>query len=590
VNTLLKPFDAALIESVAECSEAVVRALDQKDQAAVRPLLLRLIRFSDGTWTSSPARRDELFSPGEAGRGNAIVEKLREAGSLVVRSTDQGEIVELQYEALMRQWKRLQALKDERAKFREAASFWELKGRHKGALVRDGLADSAADYGDLNNLERQFITESYKHARRFQFLSFSIGGAIVLIIAILVGLYVSATYQNLAVSWELLVFANLSIAILAFLLYKMVYFTYEKWVVPWRAPTKLELARSAELSNETRRKSILWLANHHEALDLEDTPLCGFNLGGLSAVPQSSFARSTLEYVDLQSTVLQGVRFMNSTIIGSNFDSANLQNARFDGATISETSFSGANLALSRFYGASLRDVNFSQADLSGASFQNVSYDSCDLPKFEKTAWWLAIGWSLNQVADFMRNYGGANPRKGRKEGEYLAFDREFNRFESRLEANPKNNLDRAVALDGKAWTLAIHGISLDEAEKAARTALEVIRNVENIPIADKRRKVSYIRDTLAYILMQERQPEEARDLKKGDENVQDPGGMFRYALALHMIGDEDQAAEILNRSMGIRGYLPSHELFLLNEYFSGSGPFMETFARLTEKAPQTSR
>jgi len=250
-----------------------------------------------------------------------------------------------------------------------------------------------------------------------------------------------------------------------------------------------------------------------------------------------------------------------------------LQSARFDEAVVSKTSFEGADLKFARFAGARLLSgVNFSQADLTGTSFRNVTYDS--LPHFDRTAWWLASGWNLDRVTALVKKFGGADPERRRVVGEYPMFDRELNRFETML----KNTSQRAVALDGKAWTLAIHGIDLEEAERVSRGALKTI-NSSGLSNEDKAKPLSYILDTLAYILLQKHRAEEACEAKKEDHGVQDPGGIFRHALALYMLGNEKEASDMLKGSEQVKRYSPSHELYLLYDYLVGSGSgFMEIF------------
>jgi hypothetical protein len=141
------------------------------------------------------------------------------------------------------------------------------------------------------------------------------------------------------------------------------------------------------------------------------------------------------------------------------------------------------------------------------------------------------------------------------------------------------------VNLDGKAWTLATHGFYLEEAEKTAREALAIITDVKEIPDEEKARRMSYIMDTLAYILMQTNNLAEALKLKTTDQYTKDMGGIFRYALLLHMLGKEDEAGSKLKTSM--EHYSPSHELYLLDRYFSDSSPFVKTFDELNVRLKQ---
>jgi hypothetical protein len=82
--------------------------------------------------------------------------------------------------------------------------------------------------------------------------------------------------------------------------------------------------------------------------------------------------------------------------------------------------------------------------------------------------------------------------------------------------------------------------------------------------------------------LLQKHRVEEARELKKEDHGVQDPGGMFRHALAMYMSGNEKDALDMLKRSEQVKSYSPSHELYLFYDYLTGAGKgFLEMFRTL---------
>ena len=164
-DTLLKPFDAAVMRSIVERSDAFLITLGPEDQALARRILLRLVRISDGAVTCLPRIKASLFSAEEAERGKKIVEKLRDAGG---RSSlgplSRAELLELRYEALVRHWEMLRCWIEERIKFREAATFWVIKGRDDGALVSAKLGKIGCQYGDLSDLEEEFVRKSSEQA------------------------------------------------------------------------------------------------------------------------------------------------------------------------------------------------------------------------------------------------------------------------------------------------------------------------------------------------------------------------------------------------------------------------------------------
>jgi hypothetical protein len=149
--------------------------------------------------------------------------------------------------------------------------------------------------------------------------------------------------------------------------------------------------------------------------------------------------------------------------------------------------------------------------------------------------------------------------------------------FQRRLDDKIISSLNRAVALDEKAWILAIHGFNSEEAAKTAREALAVLGALKYVFDKEKAKRFSYARDALAYILMKTDHLEEALELKEADRYTLNTAGGFRHALLLHMLGRELEAVRKLKQSMGNGVYSPGHELYLLNQYFWGSSPFVKT-------------
>jgi WD40 repeat protein/uncharacterized protein YjbI with pentapeptide repeats len=350
-----------------------------------------------------------------------------------------------------------------------------------------------------------------------------------------------------------------------------------EYIIPFWRDGEVANAKSLKATSESRQKSIQWLANNVQIIDLNDTIFHNFNLDRLRMVPDSSFARANLENGSFAECVLQGVNFMRANLTNLTFATADLQGASFDGAVVSKTSFQGADLRFARFDGARLlSDVNFSQVDLNESSFRNVTCDG--LPSFCGTAWWLASGWKPDQLAEFVKQFGGASPERRRAVGEYPMLDRELSRFETMLKGSRINTSQRVVALDGMAWTLAIHGVDLEEAERISRDALKAI-NSARLSNQDKTKSLSYVSDTLAYILLQKHQAEEAREVKDEAHGAEDPGGIFRYAFALYISGNGQRAYDLLSGSDQVKSYSPSHELYLLHDYLFGHGNgFMKMF------------
>ncbi len=595
-EALLKPFAADFMRGVAERSDAVVQKLDREGQAGgglfmfsksfrrfasraqwaikcsmlslmsrpspgaslpstlqstqppqawrvfqalpvARPLarriLLRLVSFSKGAWVSSPKLRDSLLSAADAARENEIIEELRKAGALVVTPTPAGENVELGYEALLRKWETLKGWIDERAKFHDAALFWEASRKNKGALLSAALAKSAAEYGDLETVEWEFIEESKKYARRRRRTAILLAILLFLIPGIPLG-----------VNW------------------------YNKWYstvsIPGEAAKRLAEAKSSYTSPDARKQNMVWLAERGQPFNFSRVVLHNFDLTNL-AVAQANFRQARLNDVD----------FTGATLRSAHFDDAQLEKVKFIGADLNGAVFDQANLC----------EVSFSGADLTEASFLNIGYDEPTLPNFKDTAWWLSEGWNLKHVDLFIKQQGELDPsvadnRKTLSQRNHT-FSQRMKGFDAKLKSSAKGSLDRMVALDGISWYRAIWGLELAAAEKTALEAKEIVQGLDPKPDILTE---SYVMDTLAYILLQMDRPQEARKWSEiANRAKENPGATFRHALVLHILGDVSEAEQNLNLAIR-RGYWPSSELLLLRRHFSGSNAFVKTLENLSER------
>jgi WD40 repeat protein/class 3 adenylate cyclase/type II secretory pathway predicted ATPase ExeA len=153
--------------AVAGLAEQAYAELTVEQQAVAKGVLLRL---STGEGEVVTRRRVPIleFDPGTNPEVGAVLDTLIEARLLIA---DDGT-VEVAHEALLREWPRLEAwLEEDRAGRRlrehltDQAKEWERSGREAGDLYRGLRLASAlewtADHAkDLNNLERQFLSES----------------------------------------------------------------------------------------------------------------------------------------------------------------------------------------------------------------------------------------------------------------------------------------------------------------------------------------------------------------------------------------------------------------------------------------------
>ncbi len=109
ITTLLAPFDAASLRSICERGDQIIGGLSSQDRDLARRILVRLFRFSDPTrdLISGPTPRADLLSVGPPERVTKIITALVHARVLRETHDDGGDFIDLEYEALGRNWEQL---------------------------------------------------------------------------------------------------------------------------------------------------------------------------------------------------------------------------------------------------------------------------------------------------------------------------------------------------------------------------------------------------------------------------------------------------------------------------------------------------
>jgi len=159
-ETVLAEFDSATVRDVADRSEAAVASLTSRDRDTARRVLLRMLRLTSdpGRFEAETIDRTALDGLDNAQRLSRVLQVLAQAGALRIgRGAGDRERVALQYESLMRQWKRLRSWLEERVSFRDAA--------YGGGLIWGKRLDEAARYHDLDGRELDFIDANSKRRR-----------------------------------------------------------------------------------------------------------------------------------------------------------------------------------------------------------------------------------------------------------------------------------------------------------------------------------------------------------------------------------------------------------------------------------------
>jgi WD40 repeat protein len=154
--------------AVARLAEGTYARISDGDKPYVRAIMLRLVGEDEG---DAPVRRRASlaeFELEEDGRVAAVLTTLADARLVTV---GQGS-VEVAHEALLREWPRLREWVEEDTEGRrlrrhvtQAAMEWDAAGRDQGELYRGARLAAALDWSaehafELNELEREFVTES----------------------------------------------------------------------------------------------------------------------------------------------------------------------------------------------------------------------------------------------------------------------------------------------------------------------------------------------------------------------------------------------------------------------------------------------
>ncbi len=160
--------------AVARLAEGTYGRIADGRKPLVRALMLRLVGEDDG---DTPVRRRAPLAELELERHDDVREVLATlADSRLVTVSEGG--VEVAHEALLGEWPRLREWVDEDAEGRRlrrhvtrAAAEWDAAGRDDGELYRGVRLAAALDWStdhalDLNDLEREFVTESRAASER----------------------------------------------------------------------------------------------------------------------------------------------------------------------------------------------------------------------------------------------------------------------------------------------------------------------------------------------------------------------------------------------------------------------------------------
>ena len=154
--------------AVARLAEGTYARVPDERRQLVRAVMLRLVGEDEG---DAPVRRRAPLGELDLERNEDVADVLATLADSRLVTVGEGS-VEVAHEALLREWPRLREWIEEdtegrrmRRHITQAATEWDAAGRDQGELYRGArlaaALDSTADRAfDLNELEREFITES----------------------------------------------------------------------------------------------------------------------------------------------------------------------------------------------------------------------------------------------------------------------------------------------------------------------------------------------------------------------------------------------------------------------------------------------
>ena len=154
--------------AVARLAEGTYARVPDERRQLVRAVMLRLVGEDEG---DAPVRRRAPLGELDLERNEDVADVLATLADSRLVTVSEGN-VEVAHEALLREWPRLREWIEEdtegrrlRRHITQAATEWDAAGRDQGELYRGARLAAALDWTadhslDVNELEREFVTES----------------------------------------------------------------------------------------------------------------------------------------------------------------------------------------------------------------------------------------------------------------------------------------------------------------------------------------------------------------------------------------------------------------------------------------------
>jgi len=273
--------------------------------------------------------------------------------------------------------------------------------------------------------------------------------------------------------------------VMAYLLVCMIPFG----IYEYSSSLKANLARQAATQRRVRSMEVTEQIRHGK--DLSGQNLSGLNLGGITAVNGRAL-NASLNDTSFIAGTLWGFDFNGSDVARSNFTGATLadcklsvhgESAKFVSSKILTSSMAGASIPRADFTGAELASVNFTGAVLDSAKFVNTALSdvrfsdtSIKGAEFTGTRWWMAVGWTPQQIQDLVRAYPPAD---------FSSSPQYRNQLRDLM-----SDSESSDSYNRRAWFRATCGAELDAALVDVNKSLDQKESASSL-------------DTRAYILLQ---------------------------------------------------------------------------------------
>jgi hypothetical protein len=442
---------------------------------------------------------------------------------------------------------------------------WRNSGRQPGYLLTGGALAQARKFADQDRDLEDFVAASelfLERKKRFRIIVWTSGVTVVLVLLAIAGAIVGFG-----------VFAN------------------------WLYKINTDYVANSETNKTDPSSGLKWLDRLQFALPPYDlsgmTRLADVNAPGLRLyAPNFSsveFVGARLSNARLPAASFSGGAFSFGGETDNDFGGADLRQAQFRNAKIAFTSFAGADLYRAVFDRAVLCNVNFTDANLRFASFWSARADAATEDSLKNTAWWQASGWRWNTIERLASHTPEEDAIRAARLKMTSGYRNDIDRPIAQLQNRLIEPLGRALALNDLAWTDAVWGIDViaakdpdpcggDGVPANGRHAIEKAvcllgrLNSEGDKPGGLTPLLLSLRDTLAYVLMQNRDMEGAlavfAQIGRDDPKfLEAPEVSFRFAIALYAAG-QDKAAAVARLEAAVHdgGYQPTHELHTLRD------------------------